>query len=118
MDARPETQSRFNRWYARQSPLVRQLVLIPLLAMIALVMTTAFDHIFRKPFGESCQSAGDCRSRLCSSGGFCTKYCRDGKCPDGFQCVESVVSVSSLALRDARAGIPVRGNSTAKICQQ
>jgi V8-like Glu-specific endopeptidase len=50
----------------------------------------------RQPFGEACSANSDCKSGICSSGGFCTASCSsDNPCPDSYECVSSTCAVAA-----------------------
>jgi Cys-rich repeat protein len=86
-----------------------------LLSFIAFAM----DYIMHKPAGDYCKSPSECRSRLCASGGYCTKRCRsDADCPNGFQCRESRVFTNKLESELAAQGADLKSGKLEKLCLQ
>ena len=97
--------------------------LIALAKRIALLLVlgalaAGIDYVIHKPAGAYCKSPSECRSRLCSSGGYCSKRCKlDGDCPSGFVCRESKVFTNKLDSELAAGGVDVKG-SLEKLCVQ
>ena len=95
--------------------IVKRVALLLALGAIA----AGVDFVMHKPAGAYCTSPSECRSRLCASGGYCSKRCKaDGDCPTGFVCRESKVYTNKLDSELAASGVDVKGGTVERLCLQ
>src|SRR5688572_33433575 len=51
--------------------------------------TIRYDAAFQNQFNEPCRDRGECASGICilaPTGGYCSRFCNAGGCPQGFGC--------------------------------
>ena len=101
------------------NPRVRNWLLRAAAVLVCAGFAVGFDHFTHKPAGDYCKSPSECRSRLCSSAGYCTKHCKlDGDCPPGFACRASKVYTNPLDVELAGEGVDVKGGTSEMLCRR
>src|SRR5437764_14083008 len=94
---------------------------VSLLKRVALLLAlgaiaAGIDYVMHEPAGAYCKSPSQCRSRLCASGGYCTKHCKlDQDCPTGFYCRESKVFTNKLDSELAAEGVNIKGGTVERL---